>query len=259
MGATVLLPWIALLAGLAAGALRRRAPGYYLSESGNLREEPAVLLMLLWVFALPVAYIVLDFQVLSRYLVPAVPPVIVLGLTAWRKLIAERAAGAGARRAALAVFTALAVAQSVLVYEIAVVPPTRSFSEALETTLADMGCWLDRNAPADALVAAPDIGAVGYYSHRRILDLGGLVTPEINRMRRAIDVERIIDEGMYLRFGPDYFVDRHAVPERFAGRVIGGVSFAPVMKGEAPNLGIRKPEPVVYVLYRLERITEAGE
>ena len=29
------------------------------------------------------------------------------------------------------------------------------------------------------------------------------------------------------------------------------------MKGEVPNLGIRKPEPVTYVLYRLERAEEA--
>ncbi len=259
MGATLLLPWAALLAGIAAGLIRRRSLGAYLTESGSLRDEPGALLMLLWAFSLPVAYVALDFQVLSRYLVPVVPPVIVLGLAAWRKLVGARAVRAGARRAALVAFAAVAVAQSVLVYEIAVVPPTRAFSAALETTLADMGRWLDRNAPPDALVAAPDIGAVGYYSHRRILDLGGLVTPEINRMRRGIDVERIIDEGMYLRFGPDYLVDRHRTPARFAGRIIGGVSFEPVMRGEAPNLGIRKPEPVVYVLYRLERVTEAGE
>jgi arabinofuranosyltransferase len=259
MAGTLLLPWTALLAGVVAGALRRRSLGAYLTESGSLRAEPAAFLMLLWVFALPAAYVALDFQVLSRYLVPVAAPAIVLGLTAWRKLVAERAAGAGARRAALAMFTAAAVAQSVLVYEIVVVPPTRAFSEALETTLAGMGRWLDRNAPADALVASPDIGAIGYYSRRRILDLGGLVSPEINRMRRETDVERIIDTGMYLRFGPDYLVDRDPVPERFAGRIIDGVFFEAIMRGEAPNLGIRKPEPVVYVLYRLERVEEADE
>jgi hypothetical protein len=259
MGATLLLPWIALLAGLAAGAFRRRSPGYYLSESGRLREEPGVLLMLLWVFALPVAYVVLDFQVLSRYLVPVVPAVIVLGTTAWRKLVAGAVANARMRRAAIAIFTSLAILQSVVFYELVVVPPTRAFSQALETMLGGMGRWLEKNTPADALVAAFDIGAIGYYSHRRILDLGGLVNPEINRMRREIDVDRIIEEGLYLRFGPDYLVDRNAFPERFAGVVIKGVSFEPVMKGEVPNLGIRKPEPVIYVLYRLERVEEAGE
>lgn len=258
MGATIFLPWIALLAGLAAGTLRRRSPGHYFSESGSLREEPGVLLMLLWVFALPVAYVVLDFQVLSRYLVPVVPAVIVLGATAWRKLVAG-AANAGMRRAAIALFASVAIAQSVVFYEVVVVPPTRAFSEALETVLGGMGRWLEANAPADALVASPDIGAIGYYSHRRILDLGGLVTPEINRMRREIDVEIIIDEGLYLRFGPDYLVDRNAFPERFSGAVIEGVFFEPVMKGKVPNLGIRKPEPVIYALYRLERAEKKGE
>ncbi len=259
LGATLLLPWIALLAGLAAGAFRRRSLGYYFSESGSLREEPGVLLMLLWVFALPAAYVALDFQVLSRYLVPVVPAAIVLGLTAWRKLVAGISANARMERAAIAIFVALAILQSVLVYELKVVPPTRAFSESLETVLGGMGRWLEKNAPADALVAAPDIGAIGYYSHRRILDLGGLVTPEINRMRREIDVERIVEEGLYLRFGPDYLVDRDAFPDRFSGVVIKGVSFEPVMKGEVPNLGIRKPEPVIYVLYRLDRIEREVE
>jgi hypothetical protein len=259
MGATVLFPWIALLAGLAAGTLRRRSPGYYLSESGSLREEPGVLLMLLWVFALPVAYVALDFQVLSRYLVPIVPAVIVLGVTAWRKLAAGVVASSRARRAAIAIFAALAILQSVVFYELVVVPPTLSFSQALETMLGGMGRWLEKNTPEDALVAAPDIGVIGYYSHRRILDLGGLVTPEINRMRKEIDVDRIIEEGLYLRYHPDYLVDRDAFPERFSREVIKGVFFEPVMKGEVPNLGIRKPEPVTYVLYRLEPAGEAGK
>jgi arabinofuranosyltransferase len=258
MGATVLFPWIALLAGLAAGAFRR-SPGRFLSESGSLREEPDVLLMLLWVFALPIAYVVLDFQVLSRYLVPIVPAVIVLGTTAWRKLVAEVVAGSRTRRAAIAIFASLAVLQSVVFYELVVVPPTRAYSQALETMLGGMGRWLAKNTPSNALVATPDIGVIGYYSHRRILDLGGLVSPEINRMRKKIDVDRIIDEGLYLRFDPDYLVDRNAFPERFSGAVIKGVFFESVMKGEVPNLGIRQPEPVVYVLYRLERAKEAGE
>ena len=258
MGATVLLPWLALLAGLAAGAFRRRSLGYYLSASGSLRDEPGILLMLLWVFALPAAYVALDFQVLSRYLVPVVPAVIVLGAISWRRLVEEATARAGARRAAAAIFTSIAILQSVLVYAIVVVPPTRAFSDGLVSVLAGMGRRLDRIAPPDALVAAPDIGAIGYYSNRRILDLGGLVTPEINRMRKEIDVDRIIEEGHYLRFDPDYLVDRSAIPERFAGAVIRGVRFEAVMKGEVPNLGIRKPEPVVYVLYRLDRTALAG-
>ncbi|HMN62779.1 MAG TPA: hypothetical protein PJ988_20600, partial [Anaerolinea sp.] len=35
------------------------------------------------------------------------------------------------------------------------------------------------NTPADALIAAHDIGALGYYGGRNILDLAGLISPEV--------------------------------------------------------------------------------
>jgi hypothetical protein len=39
--------------------------------------------------------------------------------------------------------------------------------------------WLDRNTPPDALIAAHDIGAIGYFTGRPILDLAGLISPEV--------------------------------------------------------------------------------
>jgi len=39
--------------------------------------------------------------------------------------------------------------------------------------------WLDRNTPPDALIAAHDIGAIGYFTRRPILDLAGLISPEV--------------------------------------------------------------------------------
>jgi hypothetical protein len=42
-----------------------------------------------------------------------------------------------------------------------------------------MGRWLAAHSPADALVATNDIGAIAFFSGRRILDLEGLTTPAI--------------------------------------------------------------------------------
>jgi hypothetical protein len=39
--------------------------------------------------------------------------------------------------------------------------------------------WLDRNTPPDALIAAHDIGAIGYFTRRPLLDLAGLISPEV--------------------------------------------------------------------------------
>ncbi len=40
-----------------------------------------------------------------------------------------------------------------------------------------LSTWLRDHTPPDALVAAHDIGALGYFSQRRIIDMAGLVTP----------------------------------------------------------------------------------
>jgi hypothetical protein len=39
--------------------------------------------------------------------------------------------------------------------------------------------WLDRNTPPGALIAAHDIGAIGYFTGRPLLDLAGLISPEV--------------------------------------------------------------------------------
>lgn len=280
MGITLLLPGLSLLAALGAG-IRLGHPFQLLSGFGDGRGKarstgagvtvkrrgsggglgPAgtagMYLTTVWIFALPAVYVILDFQIISRYLLPVVPAVIALGAAGWSGIVERIWKGSRGRSAALAVFTALAIAQSVSVYTAVVVPPTREFSGALEATLASMGRWIARNTPEDAVVATPDIGAIGFFSRRRILDLGGLVSPEINRMRKAIDVERIIEEGLYLDFRPDFLVDRSEVPGRFAGKVIRGVRFIPEARGMVPNLGIRKQAPVEYVLYRLESVPNA--
>ena len=43
----------------------------------------------------------------------------------------------------------------------------------------EIGKWLYNNTPSKAVVALEPIGEIGYYSHRRIIDLGGLVSPSV--------------------------------------------------------------------------------
>jgi hypothetical protein len=44
---------------------------------------------------------------------------------------------------------------------------------------ADAAHWVDDHAPQDAVIATHDIGLVGYITQRQIVDLAGLVTPDI--------------------------------------------------------------------------------
>jgi arabinofuranosyltransferase len=49
----------------------------------------------------------------------------------------------------------------------------------IETEMVAVARWLKMNTPKDALIASHDIGAIGFFSDRRVLDLAGLINPEV--------------------------------------------------------------------------------
>ena len=49
----------------------------------------------------------------------------------------------------------------------------------IESEMVDTAVWIDSHLPDDALLAVHDIGAVGYYTEQPLLDLAGLVSPEV--------------------------------------------------------------------------------
>jgi len=49
----------------------------------------------------------------------------------------------------------------------------------IESEMVVTARWVAANTEPDALIAAHDIGALGYFGERRLLDLAGLVSPEV--------------------------------------------------------------------------------
>lgn len=49
----------------------------------------------------------------------------------------------------------------------------------IEAELVQAADWLSQNTPPDALIAAHDVGAIGYFAGRPLLDLAGLISPEL--------------------------------------------------------------------------------
>jgi hypothetical protein len=49
----------------------------------------------------------------------------------------------------------------------------------IESEMVDTARWVEANTPADARIAAHDIGALGYFGDRPLVDLAGLTDPEL--------------------------------------------------------------------------------
>jgi hypothetical protein len=82
-----------------------------------------------------------------------------------------------------------------------------------------LGHWVARHTPPSAILAVNDIGAIAFISRRSILDLMGLVTPDILPYRRDGDagVVRFVQERCpdYLIIFPAWFPRLSTMPDRY--------------------------------------------
>ncbi|MBC7258204.1 MAG: hypothetical protein H5T65_03055 [Chloroflexi bacterium] len=200
------VPWLVRLMRVAGvqfvGGMVLLVPGMALAwrDIGRRRDWMGFLPLLWWAATvvlyatrLPVTY------QHGRYEMPVIPALLVYGAPG-TALLAARAKGRAGRilSRALALAACAVLAVFVLVGARAYLADVR----IIDTEMVDVAQWLDRNTPSDALIAAHDIGAVGYFTRRRLVDLAGLVSPEV--------VPFIRDEGRlyeYIRArGASYLV-----------------------------------------------------
>ena len=213
-----------------------------------------------WVAVLVGGYAVKQVWIISRYLAP-LSPVLLVALT----LLGARLQGwipvtSLRHRLTNGVLLAgllgtVAVNSWLLITQVR--PHAAKFPVGLKECYLGMGYWLHDNTPGDAVVAALDIGAVGYASDRRVLDLMGLVSPEIMELGRKLGFEQMVLDGAWLVSGepdfevPGYFIDRAEGEPRWAGKTVRGYTFELLDTCVIEGVGLREPQPWTVALYRL--------
>lgn len=134
---------------------------------------------LLWVFGFLAAYawrLPVTYQH-GRYAMPVIPALLVVGLsglivvmdydhqrTFSRLLVKSWSISIWVVALAFLVLGAQAYGRDVAI---------------IETEMVQCARWIAGNTESNAIVASHDIGALGYYSRRPLLDLAGLISPEV--------------------------------------------------------------------------------
>ena len=233
------------LAALALVA-RRLARGERPAPAPRVRFLPWA-----WMAAVPLLYMARGVPVLSRYLVPLLP---LLAWLAWR-LLDQALAGARPREVGIAgaLLAALALAQNLVTLERVVRPQVDSFTAGMHGGLEPWGRWFATHTRADAVIAAPDIGALGYLSQRRVVDLAGLVTPAMVPILRKLPPEDAVARFEFMKFSrPDFLVDRADAAWDLERRSRWAAALARIGTATLPNLGVSHPAPAVYSFYRVD-------
>lgn len=126
--------------------------------------------ILLYAWRLPVVY------QHGRYLLPAVPLWVIYGIAGWLPLLAllRRRFGSLAVRVLSGSFSAMLAIFFLLGLQAYALDVAFIESEMVATA-----AWVTENTAPDALIAAHDIGALGYFTRRPLLDLAGLVSADL--------------------------------------------------------------------------------
>ncbi len=133
---------------------------------------------LIWCVGYLVLYILrLPVYQHGRYIIPAMPIFFLFGLLAFAefdkgKLFARyHWVGQTMWRASIAMLTFAFIFLGAQSYakDVAVI----------ESEMVVTAKWVAANLPPDALIAAHDIGALGYFDYHELIDLAGLVSPDV--------------------------------------------------------------------------------
>jgi hypothetical protein len=127
--------------------------------------------VVLYAWRLPVTY------QHGRYLFAAIPIWIIYGLAGWLGLFERMGNGRYGRmgkQVAVLTFCLL-----LLFFTILGAQTYATDVAFIQGEMVDVAHWIADNTPEDALIASHDIGAIGYFAERPLLDLAGLISPEV--------------------------------------------------------------------------------
>jgi hypothetical protein len=212
-----------------------------LSRLGSKQDRG--LLPFLWVLALPMAYGFLtpaDKPLLGnfgRYFFPLLPVIAVLGAlclsfltSSWPGRLAL-----GRRRIPLSyVMVALLLAPGMVRTVYGAGRFVQSVGNVSDSDVA-MARWLGERVDSRALIAVNDIGAMGYFLENPLLDLAGIVTPEVHGyVRKSLEEVGDWQPGLIELLSdrrPDFVV---VFPEWFPA-LASRPGFRPVFRQQIPH------------------------
>ena len=204
-----------------------------------------------WTLLLVVGYAMRGVQVVSRYLVPVVPAVLLIGLAALR----HASSSWTPRRRAIApiAIVALYAARNLGVTLAVSVPHAAIHSDGLRASLGEIALWARARTTPDTQFAVADIGMFGYYSDRPVLDLYGLVTPELSAAAAGVGYDAIVWNLLYEPVGrPRYLVDRATRAARLTPPDDPSTPYRFLFSRSIPDLGITRPQTYVYSVYEVD-------
>ncbi|MDE3091322.1 MAG: hypothetical protein KGJ80_18300, partial [Chloroflexota bacterium] len=183
----LIVPWIGAQILLLPGAI-------YIAIALAQKRDWRALIPFAWLLLLPALYaarLPVAYQY-GRYEMPIIPFIALYGVWGTATLLSR------IKYRVVRLTWVLSTAAALVAFWILGASAYGNDVAIIDCEMVQTARWVAGNAPTDAVIAAHDIGALGYFVQRPFIDLAGLVSPEVIPFMR--------DEGR-LR---EYLFSRHA-------------------------------------------------
>lgn len=214
-----------------------------------LRKKYQVLPLILWVAGLLALYIVSSSAVMSRYLVIIYPFTVIAAfkflesLPSFNKILA-----------ALLIVVCLFYSQ--LVFYKHVKPYSEGFTAGVNECLIPAGKWIESNVPESNRVLVNDVGAIGFYTNRYIIDAAALINRDLELNRKILSVPNYEKENPHLMldFIPtDYLVEKDTAAN-FTNRIVNNFELVPLKSFVFRQMWVLDPRPQYFTIYKVNRL-----
>lgn len=217
----------------------------YLIKKNQLKEY---LLFFVWPAALILLYVVTNADIISRYFITILPMFTVLGvkmieLSKNKKYIFG-----------ILLFIIILLQSEILFYRY-IKPRTDDFAEGVKECFIPIGQWFNSNTKPGTKILVNDVGAIGYYSQRYIIDAAALVNRDLKLNKRIMQtpVEERTNTVNLLKFiNADYLVERDSTPVNNL-HTIDNYKLDFLFEKKFPSLGIADERPKYYKVYKLTK------
>ncbi len=200
--------------------------------------------LILWPVGLIIVYILTDADIISRYFMIIIPVFTLLAVKSVELLNKRLISGT------IVLLVIILIISQVSFYKF-VKPHTDNFSEGVEECLIPIGKWFNENTPPDTRILVNDVGAIGYYSNRYIIDAAALINSnlDINKKIMSTPLEKRMNPYNLLEIvNADYVIERDTA---IGNNTItaGSKTLNLVLYKQFPGLGISDDKPKYYKVY----------
>jgi len=161
---------------LIAGPFIILIPGFFLWAYKIVREKKwGAIASLIWVLGyMGIYFLRLPAYQHGRYIIPAFPVIYLIGMLGMMSYITLPKANQR-----VTFFWETLVIVLVVTFQWIGAKQNAQDVVFVETQMVHTAQWINENLPPDAIIGVHDIGAIGYFTPNPIIDMAGLITPDV--------------------------------------------------------------------------------